>query len=88
MQVIEQRSGWEDVFDKYGINTVILDMENRESLIKKLKEDERWRFPPQERDGQVIFLRKKPIIKGAARSESKKPAEPSGTDAESKKEDH
>lgn len=88
MQVIEQRSGWEEVFDKYGINTVILDTENRESLIKKMKEDEKWRYPPQERDGQVIFLRKRPIIKGSARSEPKKPAEPSGADAESKKEDH
>lgn len=88
MQVIEQRSGWEEVFDKYGINTVVLDIENRESLIKKLKEDERWRSPPQERDGQVIFLRRKPIIAGSARSEPKKPADANGPQVESKNEGH
>lgn len=61
MQVIEQRSGWEETLDRYGINTIVVDLANREALIKKLKEDDKWRFPPDERDGQVIFTRKKPI---------------------------
>ncbi len=61
MQVIEQRSGWEETLDRYGINTIVVDLENRESLVKKLKEDEKWQSPPEERDGQVIFVRKKPI---------------------------
>ena len=64
MQVIELRTGWEEVLDRYGVNTVVVDSENRESLIKRLKEDEKWQFPPEERDGQVIFIRKKPIQSG------------------------
>ncbi|WP_010582320.1 hypothetical protein [Schlesneria paludicola] len=66
MQVIELRSGWEETLDRYGINTVVVDLENREPLVKKLKEDERWQFPPEEQDGQVIFRRKKPIRSSVA----------------------
>jgi hypothetical protein len=86
MQVIEQRSGWEETLDRYGINTIIVDMANREPLIKKLKEDDRWQFPPEERDGQVIFIRKKPILSGVAKAEPKKPAD--AEPAESKSESH
>jgi hypothetical protein len=68
MQVIEQRSGWEDTLDRYGINTVVVDLTNRETLVKKLKEDEKWQFPPEERDGQVIFLRKQPIRSGTTKN--------------------
>lgn len=67
MQVIEQRSGWEETLDRYGINTIVVDVLNRESLVKKLKDDERWQFPPDERDGQVIFRRKKPILSGSTK---------------------
>lgn len=72
MQVIELRSGWEETLDRYGVNTVVVDLENREALVKKLKDDERWQFPPEEQDGQVIFRRKKPIQSGTAI----RPAEP------------
>jgi hypothetical protein len=83
MQVIEQRSGWEETLDRYGINTIVVDLANRESLIKKLKEDEKWQFPPEERDGQVIFLRKKPILSGSATEQRDKPADekPNANDA-------
>ena len=58
MQVIEQREGWKETLDDYGINTMVLDRANRGSLIEKLKVDTRWISPPIERDGQVIFFRK------------------------------
>lgn len=67
MQVIEQRSGWDETLDRYGVNVIVLDAENRESLIKKLKEDERWQAPVAQRDGQVIFFRKNPILPGGPR---------------------
>lgn len=60
MQIIEQRSGWEEGLDRYGVNTVVLDQEFRTSLIKRLKEDDKWKIG-FEQDGQVVFLRKKPI---------------------------
>ena len=82
MQVIEMRSGWEETLDRYGVNTVAIDLLNREALIKKLKEDDRWLSPPEERDGQVIFLRKKPIGPVTKNSETAKAAvEPEATEA-------
>ncbi len=60
MQIIEQRSGWQEGLDLYGVNTVVLDREFRETLIKSLKEDEKWKVG-FEQDGQVVFLRKRPI---------------------------
>ena len=63
MQIIEQRGGWEETLDRYGVNAIVLDLEHREQLIKKLRDDERWQSPA-ERDGQVIFFRKKPILPG------------------------
>ncbi len=85
MQVIEQRSGWEEVLDRYGINTVVVDLGNRESLVKRLKDDDKWQSPPVERDGQVIFHRKKPINSHPAKTDlanspegSVKDTDPSG----------
>ena len=60
MQIIEQRSGWEDGLDRYGVNTIVLDRDHREPLVKRLKEDEKWKIG-FEQDGQLVFLRKKPI---------------------------
>jgi hypothetical protein len=57
MQVTELRSGWEQTLDQYGINTIVVDRENRERLIQALLRDTRWQSPPVERDGQVIFSR-------------------------------
>ena len=62
MRVIEQRDGWKETFDYYRINTLVLDRANRESLIEKLKIDPTWVSPPMERDGQVIFFRKRTDI--------------------------
>jgi hypothetical protein len=86
MQIIEQRSGWEETLDKYGINTIVVDLANRESLVKRLKEDEKWQFPPEERDGQVIFTRKKPILSGTAKAAPKK--SPDAQQADSKTDSH
>lgn len=78
MQIIEQRGGWEETLDRYGVNAIVLDLEHRESLIKKLKDDERWQAPVAQRDGQVIFFRKKPILPGGpakANEGNEKPAD-------------
>ena len=60
MQIIEQRSGWEEGLDRYGVNTVVLDKDFREPLIKTLKDDAKWKVV-FEQDGQTVFVRRKPI---------------------------
>lgn len=60
MAVVDQSAGWDDVLDRYGVNTVILDKENREGLIKRLKDDAKWRVGYEDPQG-AVFLRRKPI---------------------------
>ena len=60
MQISDLQSGWEEAIDRYGINTIVIDREHREPLIKKLKEIDKWKLD-FEQDGQVVFIRKKPI---------------------------
>ena len=61
MQISELQRGWEETIDRYGINTIIVDRANRESLIQALMLDDRWQIPPVESEGQVIFVRKNPF---------------------------
>ena len=61
MQISEAQGGWEDALDRYGVNTVVIDHENRGALIKKLKESDKWKLD-FEQDGQVVFIRKAPIL--------------------------
>lgn len=60
LSVVEQSAGWDDVLDRYGVNTVILDKENREGLIKRMKDDAKWKVGYEDRQG-AVFLRRKPI---------------------------
>lgn len=67
MQISEVQSGWEEALDRYGINTIIIDQQHRQALIKKLKESDKWKLDFEranvdfERDGQLVFIRKVPI---------------------------
>lgn len=60
MHISDGQSGWEDYLDRYGVNTVVIDQQYRESLIKKLKESDKWKLD-FEQDGQLVFIRKNPI---------------------------
>jgi len=60
MQISEVQGGWEETLDRYGVNTIVVDQQFREALIKKLKDSEKWKLD-FEQDGQVIFVRKSPI---------------------------
>lgn len=60
MQISEVQSGWEETLDRYGVNTIVVDRQYRETLIKKLKESDKWKLD-FEQDGQVVFTRKNPI---------------------------
>lgn len=67
MQISDAQSGWEETLDRYGVNTIVVDQQNRKALIKKLKESEKWKLDFEqgnvdfEQDGQLVFVRRKPI---------------------------
>lgn len=61
LQISEAQGGWEEALDRYGVNTVVVDRQFRETLIRKLKENEKWRLD-FEQDGQVVFVRRTPIL--------------------------
>ncbi|HET6424520.1 MAG TPA: hypothetical protein VFG20_12605, partial [Planctomycetaceae bacterium] len=60
MQVVEEADGWADILDRYGVNTILLDHLNRSSLIKKLKDDAKWKIGYDDKQA-IVFLRRKPI---------------------------
>jgi hypothetical protein len=61
MQVVEQQSGWEEVLDRYGVNTIILDQEHRSSLIRRLKEQSKWKVGYEDKTA-AILIRQRPIF--------------------------
>lgn len=67
MQISEVQAGWEEALDRYGVNTIVVDQQYRQALIKKLKESDKWKLDFEkanvdfERDGQLVFVRKSPI---------------------------
>jgi hypothetical protein len=60
LQVIHQSSGWQEVLDRYGVNTVVVDRAVRESLIKSLKDDAKWRMAYEDHVA-AVFVRRQPI---------------------------
>jgi hypothetical protein len=60
LQVIEQSAGWEEVFDRYGVNTVVVDTQFREPLIRRMKDHAGWKVGYQDRRS-AVFVRKSPI---------------------------
>ena len=61
MQISDAQGGWEDTLDRYGVNTIVVDHEFRGALIRRLKENDKWRLE-FDQDGQVVFVRKAPIL--------------------------
>lgn len=60
INTIELRSGWETNFDRYGVNTIILDDKYHGVLIRRMMENEDWKVTY--RDNQCsVFKRKKPV---------------------------
>jgi hypothetical protein len=59
MRIIEMRPGWNEAIDRYGFTTLVLDQAHRHALIEAIRHDDRWGSPPEESDGQVIFVRKR-----------------------------
>jgi hypothetical protein len=60
LQVIDQASGWEEVLDRYGVNTVVVDPLYRAPLIRRLKDHAAWKVGYEDRRS-VVFVRKQAI---------------------------
>lgn len=60
MSVINVNSGWDDLLDLYGVNSVVLDKAQRQSLIGRLRDHEKWKVSYEDNTA-VIFSRRTPI---------------------------
>ena len=56
MSVINLSSGWNDVFDRYDVQTLMLDKSERGALISNLRENKQWKRSFED-DLAVIFTR-------------------------------
>ncbi len=53
-------NGWETVFDRYGVETVVLDRPARQSFIDRLLEEPNWELTFQDRNS-AVFRRTRPL---------------------------
>lgn len=60
MSVINVNSGWDDLLDLYGVNSVVLDKAQRQSLIGRLRDHEKWKVSFEDVTA-VVFSRRTPI---------------------------
>ncbi len=60
MGMIEMRSGWDSMLDRYGVNTVVLDKQYRSGMIDRFRQTEDWRRVYED-DRAAIFERREPI---------------------------
>lgn len=57
LQVVEVASGWEEVLDRYGVTTVVVDPRHRSSLIRRLKDHSGWQVGYEDARS-VVFVRR------------------------------
>ena len=61
LQILDQRGNWEEVLDRFAVNTIVMDTQHHGPLVFKLKRQaEVWNLV-FEQDGQVVFVRRKPL---------------------------
>lgn len=60
LAVINVSAGWDDLLDLYGVNAVVVDKRDRQSLITRMKEHEKWQLSYEDNTA-VVFVRKQPI---------------------------
>jgi hypothetical protein len=60
LAVVNVSAGWDDLLDLYGVNTVVVDKRDRQSLITRLKEHEKWTLSYEDNTA-VIYVRKQAI---------------------------
>jgi hypothetical protein len=57
LRVIALAGGWDDILDRYAVNTVLVDYRYRRSLIRALKRDDRWQIAYEDRRS-IVFVRR------------------------------
>lgn len=60
MIISHAATGWEDKLNRYSINTVAVDLHDREDLIKEMERLTNWEKKYSDNKG-VVFVRKKPL---------------------------
>ncbi|HUQ68068.1 MAG TPA: hypothetical protein VM165_01010, partial [Planctomycetaceae bacterium] len=60
LNVVDVTVEWEDVLDRYGVNTVVLDTQYRDALIRRLKDHAKWTLRYEDKQA-AIFVRKSTI---------------------------
>lgn len=60
LRVINLESGWQEVLDRYGMNTVVVDKAVRGGLIRELKNDAAWKVGYEDHVA-TVFVRKQAI---------------------------
>jgi hypothetical protein len=60
LTVINLGTNWDEMFDRYGIDTIVVDHASREPLIAKLKEDPRWKRSYEDQLAVIFTRQQKP----------------------------
>lgn len=60
ISVIHVAADWDDILDRYGVNTIVVDKQDRGALIGRLKDDARWKRAFED-DLAVIYVRNEQI---------------------------
>jgi hypothetical protein len=60
LAIINASSEWDDLLDRYGVNTIVVDVPLHGGLISRLRDNSAWKVSYE--DGlAVVFSRRKPI---------------------------
>ena len=61
LQILDQRGNWEEVLDRFAVNSMVLNTRRQGPLVFKLKrQTEVWKLA-FEQDGQIVFVRRNPL---------------------------
>ncbi|MBA4029490.1 MAG: hypothetical protein C0478_01015 [Planctomyces sp.] len=57
LTVVDMGSGWSEILDRYSVNTVVLDKQFRDGLIRRMKEEAAWKLVYEDARGAVFNRR-------------------------------
>lgn len=60
MGIVQMQGSWLAMLKRYGINTIVIDEEYREAMVRRLYDEDDWKLLFRQ-DGQAIFERVNPI---------------------------
>ncbi|GAB4152930.1 MAG: hypothetical protein Tsb009_29060 [Planctomycetaceae bacterium] len=60
LQIIQVESGWEDLLDRYGVNTIVLNTGIHPELVARLRKESGWKVTYED-ERSIIFQRRRSI---------------------------